>query len=209
MTYFVVGLGNTGEEYKSTRHNVGREAVEYFVKAHEGDFKASPKKASLVAKVATAPEKGEKGKKGVVQAILPETFMNTSGKAVAEFVTSKAVAQKSLIVVHDDLDLALGTVKVCANKSAGGHKGVESVIKAVKTQEFIRIRIGITPTDAKGKLKKPDHDKLIDGFIVHPFKADEVAVITKARKAISESIRLISTLGYEHALNIINSKVLR
>ena len=91
--------------------------------------------------------------KGKVQIILPETFMNKSGNALKNIITSVKKAE-SLIVVHDDIDLPLGKIKISFGKNSGGHKGVESVIKAVKTINFTRVRIGISSTNAKGVVKK-------------------------------------------------------
>jgi hypothetical protein len=91
---------------------------------------------------------------GKATIIHSDEFMNHSGKAVAKFVKSKKAAE-NLIVVYDDIDLPLGTMKISFNKSSGGHRGLESIIKALKTKEFTRIRIGISPTTASGKIKKP------------------------------------------------------
>jgi len=194
----IIGLGNPGTEYEGTRHNAGREAVMKFAKkVGFEEFEFDKKKQALVSV----------GKVGKAEAtlVLPETFMNKSGLAAGKFAKGakkiknpqgKAVkAFPNLIVVHDDLDIPLGKAKMSWDKSAGGHKGVDSVIKAVGTQAFFRIRIGITPANAKGKLKKLDHETIIDNFIVAEFKdkeADELkAVIKKVvdclERAVSES----------------------
>src|SRR3989344_1686430 len=110
--YIVVGLGNPGEQYARTRHNTGRMVADIVAEKVEG-----------------------------VKVFVPDTFMNHSGKAVSKVIKSKKAAEK-LIVIYDDLDLALGTMKISYNRSSGGHKGVESIIKALKTEAFIRIRIG-------------------------------------------------------------------
>jgi PTH1 family peptidyl-tRNA hydrolase len=142
----VVGLGNPGSEYTGTRHNVGRDLLRAIAKT-EGikEWKEDSKThAQLV--------RGELfGKK--VTLVLPDTYMNNSGKALTTLVKSKKDAE-SLVVVHDELDMPLGKIKFSVGSSAGGHRGVDSIQKALKTKEFVRIRIGISPATAAGKLKK-------------------------------------------------------
>ena len=165
---YIVGLGNPGEEYEMTRHNAGRMAVLAFVKKEGIDEPKFDKKLkALVAKgeVGGAPAsvKTSAGK-GKFQIILPETFMNKSGDSLKPLALSAKKAE-NLVVVHDDIDLPLGKVKISFGKNSGGHKGVESVIKAVKTINFARVRIGISSTNAKGVVKKPSGDKFLDYII--------------------------------------------
>lgn len=174
--FYVVGLGNPGEEYKDSRHNTGRMATEFF------DSKNENKK---------------------VKVVVPDTFMNHSGKFVAKFIKTQKAAQK-LIVVYDDLDLALGAMKISYNKSSGGHRGVESIIKSLKTQEFIRIRIGIAPTTPSGKLKKPKGEKDVLDFILGEFKPKEIEILKKTLKKVSEAIVCIVEESREKAMNVYN-----
>lgn len=174
--YVVVGLGNPGEEYKESRHNTGRMTVAYF------DTKNNSKK---------------------VKVLVPDTFMNHSGKFVVKFIKTQKAA-KSLVVVYDDLDLALGTFKISYNKSSGGHRGVESIIKSLKTQEFIRIRIGVAPTTPSGKLKKPQGEKAVLDFILGEFKPKETEILKKVFKKVSEAIVCIVEEGRERAMNVYN-----
>ena len=95
--------------------------------------------------------------------------MNKSGLAVKPIITSKKKAE-ALIVIHDDLDLPIGKFKISFNKSSGGHRGVESIIKAIKTEAFTRVRIGISPATPSGKLKKPKGEKDVGDFILGEFK---------------------------------------
>ena len=176
----IVGLGNPGEEYEGTRHNSGRMAVMYFAKKQGfDDFEFDKKADALVAK-------GKVGKKPATL-VLPETYMNKSGNALKPYVTSAKKAAQ-LIVVHDDLDLPLGRAKMSWNKSSGGHKGVESVIRAVKTEEFWRIRIGISKEGKNGSVKKPSGEKLLTDFIVAPFKPAEMDEVKKVWKAVAECL---------------------
>jgi PTH1 family peptidyl-tRNA hydrolase len=188
----IVGLGNPGEEYQNTRHNTGRDTVTAFAKKIGAeDFEFDKKSDALVAT-------GKSGKTKVTF-VLPETFMNKSGNAVGKFVKSVKAA-KDLIIVHDDLDIPLGRIKMSFNKSSGGHKGVESVMRAVKTESFWRLRVGISPSTAGGKIKKPSSDSLVNNFIVAPWKPSEAAEMKKVIKKAVEALTLATTDGCERAM---------
>ncbi len=202
----IIGLGNPGAEYEGTRHNAGREAVMSFAKkAGIGEFKEDKKSKALVAK------------KGKVTLVLPETFMNKSGEAAGKFakgakkvkdpVTGKPMkAFPDLVVVHDDLDIPLGKAKMSWDKSAGGHKGVASVIKAVGTQAFFRIRIGITPASASGKMKKLDHETIVDNFIVAEFKDKEAAELKSVIKKVVDCLEMATADSPERAMSEYNAE---
>lgn len=130
-----------------------------------------------------------KGKRAKI--ILPTVFMNQSGKAV------KGIPTKWLILLHDDIDLPLGKFKIVFNRGSGGHKGVESVIRAVGSEKFVRIRIGISPK------KKPNHTQLMK-FLTHKFKPSESAAIKKISKKIIEALEVIITEGHEKAMTLYN-----
>jgi len=193
---YIVGLGNPGEEYELTRHNAGRMAVLEFVKKEGIDEPEFDKK--LKALVAKGKIGGEK-----IQIILPETFMNKSGDSLRPLALSAKKAE-NLVVVHDDIDLPLGKVKISFGKNSGGHKGVESVIKAVKTINFTRVRIGISSTNAKGVVKKPSGDKFLD-YIVGKFKPAELAEMKKSAKKSAEALGVIVSDGTEKAMGEFNS----
>lgn len=160
--YTIIGLGNPGEEYELTRHNTGKMAVEVL-----------------------------ENKEVKAKYIHQDTFMNKSGSAVAKVVKSKSAARK-LIVIYDDLDLPLGTMKISYNRGSGGHKGLESVVRAVKTKEFIRIRIGIG--------KKSDIEKHILG----KFTPKEQAELKKVFKNLVTAVETIIEDGYEAAMTQFN-----
>ncbi|MCR4326021.1 MAG: aminoacyl-tRNA hydrolase [Patescibacteria group bacterium] len=198
MSWIVVGLGNPGEEYNSTRHNTGRAAVEHFAKsAGFGEFREDKKAKAHVAS-------GVIGKSAVV-ALLPDTFMNKSGASLAKFVKSQKSAER-MVVVYDDLDLPLGALKLSYDRGSGGHKGLESIIRAVKTKKFTRVRIGVSPTTPSGKLKKPSGEKAVIDFILTKFKSAEEKEMKKMYKRASEAVANIITEGREKATNIVNSR---
>jgi len=203
---YIVGLGNPGEGYEMTRHNAGRMAVLAFVKKEGIDHPKFDKKLkALVAKGEIggdpASVKTSAGK-GKFQIILPETFMNKSGDSLKPLALSAKKAE-NLVVVHDDIDLPLGKVKISFGKNSGGHKGVESVIKAVKTINFTRVRIGISSTNAKGVVKKPSGDKFLD-YIVGKFKPAEMAEMKKSAKKSVEALGVIVSDGTEKAMGEFN-----
>ncbi len=179
--WYIVGLGNPGEEYKATRHNAGRIALHAFQDS--------------------ADEKFLRAKK--VTLITPETFMNKSGDAVRGLVKSKKAAEQ-LVVLHDDLDIPFGSYKISFNKSSGGHRGVESVIKAVKTQAFVRVRIGICPVTPSGKLKKPHGEAVVEKLILGKFTPAQLAVLKKLCKKISEALTVLVSDGRDKAMSQYN-----
>jgi len=197
MSYIIVGLGNPGEEYADTRHNTGRMMLEAFRAAHKfPELVAKSKYSALVSE-------GEVGKESVLL-IAPETFMNKSGSSLKPIAWNPKKAEK-LVVIYDDLDLPLGKVKMSFNRGSGGHKGLESVTKAVKTPAFIRIRVGISPETPSGKLKKPSGDKIVGDFIVAPFKKAEEPILKKVAKQVTEALDLIISEPREIAMGKINS----
>ena len=196
MQYIIIGLGNPGEEYADTRHNAGRMVVEAFRK--KNDFPEWVADKSLKALVS----KSTWGKDKAVL-LMPDNFMNVSGKSVAPLVKNAKDAERT-IVVYDDLDLPLGSMKISFNRSSGGHKGVESVIKALKTPAFARLRIGICPTTPSGKLKKPKGEEALLDFIVGPFKKAEADEIKKVTKNGAEALALIVDEGREIATGKVN-----
>ena len=199
MKYIIVGLGNPGEKYENTRHNAGRVALDYIRNECEQEFKFDKKLNALVAN----GEIGTGKSKVKVTLVTPETFMNNSGKAVGQIVKNKKVAE-GLVVIYDDFNLPLGRVKVSYNRSSGGHNGLESIIKAVKTEAFTRIRIGTAPANAKGEAKVPHGDDKIEKFILGKFKDDELKALKKIAKKVTEAVEMIVTDGREKAMSVFN-----
>ncbi len=192
----IVGLGNPGKEYEYSRHNTGRMILENIAQANDfSEWKSNPKLKSLCAKGEINGEKFD--------FLLPETFMNNSGVAVAQLIDSPKKL-KNLVVVYDDIDLPLGSLKISFNRSSGGHNGLESVIKKVKSREFLRIRIGTLPLAPSGKMKKPKGEEAILKFLLGKFKEDELKEIKKISKKVSEIIEMVSAEGKEKAMSLYN-----
>ncbi|HUY05212.1 MAG TPA: aminoacyl-tRNA hydrolase [Candidatus Paceibacterota bacterium] len=198
MAIVLVGLGNPGKEYEKTRHNAGRSAVELIAKNEGvGEFVFNKTSNALVAK-------GEVGGENATL-VLPETMMNLSGKAVAAYVKSVKAA-KSLLVIHDDLDLPLGTVKMVFGRGSGGHKGVESIMRAVKTKDFARIRIGISAAGKKNQAKKVHGEEKVIKMVIGKWKPTEEVVFKKVLKKVAEAARFFAAEGIEAATMFANTK---
>jgi len=188
MTYLVIGLGNPGAEYENTRHNIGRDALFNFVNKNDlADFKDSEKLKSLVSE-------GKLGKQKVIT-LLPETYMNRSGEAAEAAIKYFKVKSENTFIVHDDIDLPFGKMKISFGKSSGGHKGIDNVMRKLKTKEFWRIRIGINPT----KKKKDAMD-----VVLKKFSKKDDQEIKKLKKKINEALLCALTESPEKAMTIFN-----
>jgi len=197
MAYIIAGLGNPGQEYDGTRHNTGRIVLDHIRQEwSKGEFELDKKLGALTAEAKVGKEK--------VLLVAPETFMNRSGKALAPLIKSAKAAER-LIVIYDDFSLPLGRIRVSYNRSSGGHNGLESIIKALKTEAFVRIRIGTAAATAKGSAKLMHGDDKIEKFILGPFKPDELKALKKISAAAAEAARLVITESREKAMSIANA----
>lgn len=188
--YYVIGLGNPGEEYEGTRHNTGRMIVSDFAKKNGFPEWVYDKKIN------GRKSEGKIGKEKIML-VLPDTMMNNSGNAVAKIITSKKKAA-GLVVAHDDLDLPFGKFKISFARHSAGHKGVESVIKKIKTNEFIRIRVGICPK------RKPATVKEIIKLLLGKFSSKEMLVFKKTSKKITLAFETLVTAGLQKAMSEFN-----
>ncbi len=220
MTWVIVGLGNPDEEHVRTRHNAGRMAVEYFAKQKKlGEWKEDPgttarKRAGYGAgkKSLAFVTRGAIGREMVV-CVLPNTYMNKSGDAVAHFIKparqsasggGSMKAAEKLIVAYDDLDLPFGTLKISFDRGSGGHKGIDSIMRAVKTRRFTRIRIGISRVNGKGEAQKPQGEKDVEKFILGEFSSNEFSQLKDLFKKTGEAIEAIILESRERAMNVFN-----
>jgi len=182
----VVGLGNPGPRYRYTRHNVGFMVIHRWARA-------------LGARLVSHRFEGKSGSAGFqdreLLLLCPQTFMNLSGKSVKMCAESLGIRTEEILVVHDDLDLPLGRVKVARNGGDGGHKGIQSIFECLATREFRRIKIGI----GRPRQGEPIHD-----FVLSPFyREDKAAVETMLQKAI-HACELFVSERIEAAMNQIN-----
>lgn len=185
--YLFVGLGNRGNEFVGTRHNIGRETL-----------LAAQKKFGLPAfaldlKLHSLISEEKIGKERVIF-LLPETFVNKSGTAAAPALRHYKVKPKNFVLIHDDVDLLLGSTKLSFGRNSGGHKGVESVMRAIKTKNFWRMRVGV-----QKKRRVPGED-----LVLQKFRGDELAVVKKIIKKNLAAIETIASSGPERAMNKYN-----
>jgi len=170
----VVGLGNPGPEYRDTRHNVGQRVLDVLAKTVRGSWRRDG--ATIVAR---GRWRGEE-----VRLIKPLSFMNESGPVVAKALRRAEAGPADMILVYDDIDLPLGTVRVRMKGSHGGHNGVRSVIDALGTQDIKRVKVGVGRPDHKGDV--PDH-------VLTSFEHDELPVVDAA---VAEAVeKVLALLG--------------
>lgn len=189
MKTLIVGLGNPGKKYKNTRHNLGFLVIDRFQKKNNfPDFKTSKKFNALISK----------DKLNGYEIILgkPQTFMNNSGLSVKKLLSF--FKPKELIVIHDDIDLPFGKIKIVKNRGSAGHKGIESIINVIKTKNFIRIRIGIQPKNEK--IKNPSD------FVTQVFKKEEKAKLKNILENATSAIETILKEGLARAMETYNKK---
>ncbi|MBI2639987.1 MAG: aminoacyl-tRNA hydrolase [Candidatus Sungbacteria bacterium] len=186
--YLIIGLGNPGEKYDNTRHNIGRAIVEAFAKKVGASFSPNKKWNALAAESKLGKEK--------FILLMPETFMNKSGNAVGPAARFYKIKPASVIVIHDDSDIELGRGKLSFNKSSAGHKGVESIIRALKTQSFWRFRIGIQ------KKRRVEAEKLV----LQKFAPAEIKTAAKVIKKTLLALETLVAKGTETAMNAYNAQ---
>jgi PTH1 family peptidyl-tRNA hydrolase len=191
----IVGLGNPGEEYKNSRHNTGFIILDYVLGKVEWKQSSGTKALYYKDSISGKP----------VLYLKPQTFMNNSGVAVSYTQNEKTkIKSQDIIVIYDDIDLPLGSLKISFNRSSGGHNGLESIIKKVKSKEFVRIRIGVSPVTPTGKIKKPKGEDAVLKFLLGNFKEEEMKEIKKISKKVAEILVTLSTEGKDKAMTIYN-----
>ena len=199
MPHILVGLGNPGLEYENTRHNTGRIVLSVFAKAQGfPDWEANPKLKALVSSGEVRLLEKANGKKQKVMLLEPETFMNKSGTSVAPLIKSKKAAER-LVIIHDDLDIPFGKFKISFNKSSGGHRGVESIIRAIKTKAFVRVRVGIA--NSISAVKKSQDDKTVEKIILGKFTEEQMTALKKLAKHVSEGLVVLITEGRDKTMS--------
>ncbi len=191
--YIVMGLGNPGDGYKKSRHNVGRMAIGECIKKFSFS-KLEEDDESLISR-------GEISGKEVVF-LAPLTYMNNSGRVLNKYMLSEF---ERLVVIHDDIDIPLGKLKISFGRGAGGHKGVSSVAKYFGGLDFYRIRIGISPVDQSGELKKPSSDDAVSDFVLNNFNKKDEEKLKEVLEKIPSAISSLVLEGGERAMNQFNT----
>jgi len=185
MKYLIVGLGNIGNEYDGTRHNIGFDVADVFVIKHGGNF--------TLERHAMRAESSWKGKRFVV--IKPTTYMNLSGKALKYWMDKENVPIENVIVVVDDLALPLGTLRLRAKGSPAGHNGLKDIEAVLGNDQYARLRFGIGNDYPKGKQIE---------FVLGKWQKNEIPVLQdKIIKAV-EAIESIAAIGFDRTMTIFN-----
>ncbi|MDF1616471.1 aminoacyl-tRNA hydrolase [Petrocella sp. FN5] len=185
---FIIGLGNPGTKFNGTRHNIGFEVIERL--AYDYHIKLDRKKHK--AFVGQGVIKGEK-----VILMKPQTYMNLSGEAIADVLGFYKETPDKIIVVYDDTSLDVGKLRIRERGSAGGHNGIKNIIAHMKTQEFIRIKVGVG--------EKPPGWDLAD-YVLSRFDDLEIKTIQAAIKMSADAVAMILDVGVEKAMNHFNNK---
>jgi PTH1 family peptidyl-tRNA hydrolase len=187
-----VGLGNPGKTYGHNRHNIGFQCLNHFARLHSIAFD----RRQCQARVSIAQVRGEK-----LLLAKPGTFVNLSGKSVACLVHKHHIPFSDLLVIYDDLDLPLGKIRLRLSGSSGGHKGMSSIISALGSEDFPRIRVGIGRPQVEGQSLSED---AIVSYVLSDFSPQEEAIIKAVIARVSETIDCFLTQGIKAAMNKFN-----
>ena len=188
----IVGLGNPGKTYAHNRHNVGFRCLNYFARLHS--IRLDHRQCR--ARVGLGEMQGEK-----LLLARPGTFVNLSGKSVACLVRKHNIPLSDLLVVYDDLDLPLGKIRLRQNGSSGGHKGMNSIISALGSEDFPRIRVGIGHPQTEAQSISED---AIVNYVLNDFSLQEEAIIKLAIARVAEAVDCFLSRGIEAAMSKFN-----
>jgi peptidyl-tRNA hydrolase, PTH1 family len=193
----IVGLGNPGTDYEDTRHNIGYMVVDKLAREIGREslaWQEDSKRKAMVAKV------------GDIVLVKPLTYMNNSGMAVSQLANFYKIASEDIWVVHDDIDLPLGKIRIRHGGGTGGHNGVESIITSVGTDAFLRFRLGIGRGREDIKKGTDQHLKhrAVIGFVLSRFTQSEAGSLKKLIKYGVEAVRITLDEGIDKAMNRFN-----
>ncbi len=203
----IIGLGNPGKKFQKTRHNLGFRVIDVFGKKNQfPNFRILKKCLALISEKKLNNEK--------ILLAKPQTFMNLSGKSVKllihhffpkpQILQINAMAdiwsiEERVWIVHDEIDLPLGEIKIVKNRGAAGHKGVQSIIDELKTKNFVRIRIGIRP-----KNQETEKQKNIEKFVLQKFDKEEEKIVKEVIKKTAQALEFTLKNGLEKAMSEYN-----
>jgi len=189
----LVGLGNPGSRYQETRHNVGFMVLERLAASGSAPFRSQPRLHGLLAEVGSGPSR--------LRLLMPQTFMNESGRAIRAALDWFRLEPSQLLVVVDDMDLPFGRLRLRASGSAGGHNGLRSTIQHLGSQEFARLRIGI---GAPAQEPQERRERTV-GHVLGRFSPAERPGLEAVLDEVAAGIDLIRRLGIERAGNRLNA----
>lgn len=187
--FLIAGLGNPGREYRESRHNFGFMVLDHLAERLNVRFEKEQQKALIV----TAPFEGWK-----LLLVKPITYMNESGKAVVPLMRYYKIPQKRLFVIHDDMDLPFGTLRVRPNGSSGGQKGIGSIITQLGNQDFSRLRCGIG--------HPPGQMEVVD-FVLNKFSKEDSEILPAVLDKASSCVLDFVVQGFTYCMNHYNGRV--
>lgn len=182
----IVGLGNPGDRFAGTRHNVGFSTIVYLGDKYDIRFTEKKHKAVFGKGII----EGEK-----VILAMPQTYMNSSGESVRELVDYYKCGLEDIIIIYDDIDLPLGKIRIRERGSAGGHNGMKDIVSHLGSQDFVRVRVGVG--------KKPDNMDLVD-YVLSRFSKDELPLIRTGCEQARDAVSVILRDGAAAAMNLYN-----
>jgi PTH1 family peptidyl-tRNA hydrolase len=192
--FLIVGLGNPGEKYENTPHNIGFITIDGFARDKNfPDFRMERKFNAEISEKTINDEK--------IILAKPQTFMNNSGSSIKRIIDVLKIGIENLIVIHDDIDIPFGQIKIAKNRGSAGHKGVVSAIKELGTTDFVRIRVGIQ-TDKAGH---PHSHINVEKFVLKKFEGKEKTAVKEAVNKINEIIEITMNEGVEKAMTRFNN----
>lgn len=185
--YLVAGLGNPGDNYKMTRHNIGFETIDYIA----DEYNVKIKKLKYKALFSDTVIGGEK-----VLLVKPQTYMNLSGESIREFCAFYKIPPEKIIIICDDISLVPGKIRIRRKGSAGGHNGLKSIIYQLASDEFVRIKIGVG---------SPEHkDYELADYVLGRFTREEIPVLEDSIIRAKKSVEEIISHGVDSAMNKYN-----
>jgi len=191
--YLIVGLGNPGPKYELTRHNAGFLALDYFADRHGFSLNHEKWQGQFCR---------ERLDEARILLVKPQTFMNRSGECVVRFADFYKVEPAKILVVHDDLDLPPGRIKVVARGGAGGHNGIRSIINHLGTSDFARLKLGI------GRPARNDQGQgmPVDRYVLAGFTDPEFALFNERLSLVEEALELFVEQNIDICMNRINGR---
>lgn len=185
--FLIAGLGNIGEKYKNTRHNIGFKTLDYIAKKEKMLFKTQ--------KLGDLTTFKFKGRTFIL--LKPNTYMNLSGKAVKYWMTKEKIPLENILIINDDLNLPFGTLRMKPKGSDGGHNGLKDINATLNTQQYARVRFGVGNKFAKGRQSD---------YVLDKWTNEELKIIPEKLEQIHKAVKLFGTAGIGNTMNTLNTK---
>ncbi len=185
--FLIVGLGNIGEEYANTRHNIGFTVLDTIAKENNISFSTD--------RLAAVAQLKYKGKTLIL--VKPSTYMNLSGKAVNYWMQAEKISLENVLVITDDIALPLGTLRMKGKGSDGGHNGLKNIQETLNTAEYARLRFGVGSEFSKGRQ--------VD-FVLGKWKPEEEKLLEPRIKLATEMVQAFATIGLQRTMTAYNNK---